>query len=104
MIANQLSVRSIPGGGKTSVCSRSNSAWICALARRTVAVDATILGRTRRAPTMRVARRSIAVSYKPGHRAERAADQVQLVLDDQIGRIEHLVVEQRLPQPGRAAP
>jgi hypothetical protein len=40
----KLSSRSGPGGGNTLAWERPNSALICASARRTVAVEAMILG------------------------------------------------------------
>ena len=40
----ELSSRSGPGGRNTRACERPNSADLCASARRTVAVEATILG------------------------------------------------------------
>jgi hypothetical protein len=49
--AKKLSFRSGPGGGNTSTDERPNSAWICRSARRTVAVEATIFGRTSTPPT-----------------------------------------------------
>ena len=63
--------RSIPGTSarrlrKTSSDrGRTNSAWIWSWARRTVAVEATILGRTWRLSISRTHRPSIAASYRP---------------------------------------
>ena len=78
--------RSGPGGGKTCVSGRPNSAWIWSCARRTVAVEATIFGRTARPSSSPQAERVDGRLVQPDHRAERAGDQVQLVLDDQVGR------------------
>src|SRR3954452_11346420 len=44
--AKNESRRSGPGGGNTAVEERANRAWIWSWAHRTVAVDATIFGRT----------------------------------------------------------
>lgn len=44
---------------------RAKSAWIWSWARRTVAVDATIFGRTGRPSSSRTHSASIAASYKP---------------------------------------
>ena len=60
-----MSRRSGPGGGKTSTPDRANSARICSSARRTVAVDATIFGRTVCPSTFASHSASIAVSYSP---------------------------------------
>ena len=48
--AKYESRRSGPGGGNTCVAGRAKSAWICSRAWRTVAVEATIFGFTRRPP------------------------------------------------------
>ena len=71
-----------------STVRRSNSARICFSARRTVAVEATIFGRIALPPTSRVHSSSSADLVEPDHRAQRAGDQVQLVLDDQVGRLQ----------------
>ena len=54
--------RSGPGGGKTCVSGRAKSAWIWSCARRTVAVEATIFGRTARPSISRTHSASMAVS------------------------------------------
>ena len=63
--AKNESRRSGPGGGKMSTFRRLNRARICFSARRTVAVEATILGRTRFSPTSRMHSSSRADSYRP---------------------------------------
>ena len=104
MRAKKLSVRSMPGGGKMLVRGRSNSAAIWSLARRTVAVEATIFGPDAlfadAARGELVDRRLV----EAGDRAERPGDQMQLVLDDEIGRIERPAVVERaaLPRLGGA--
>ena len=78
---------------------RLNRAWICVSARRTVAVEATILGRIvffcRPARDVPAAECVEGRLVEPDHGAQRAGDQVQLVLDDQVGRQER--GGQRLP-------
>ena len=60
--AKKASRRSGPGGGKTCVSGRAKSAWIWSWALRTVAVEATTLGRSVRPSTARVHSASMAAS------------------------------------------
>ena len=71
----------MPGGGNWRT-SRSNSAVVCASARRIVAVEAMTFGSPALCGAQQVDRRLV----QPGERAERPRDQMQLVLDDQLGR------------------
>ena len=67
---------------------RPKSAWIWSAARRTVAVEATIFGGApvgRRPPGAQAVDRRL---VETGHRAERARDEVQLVLDDEVRRVQ----------------
>jgi hypothetical protein len=64
-LAKKESDRSGAGGGKIAVRERSNSAWICVCARRTVAVEATSFGRILFPSTSRQQSVSSAVSYSP---------------------------------------
>ena len=83
--AKKLSSTSSPGGGKTRTCRR-NSCAPGRAARRIVAVEAITFGRTVDAvelPGREPVDRGL---VEADHRPERARDQVQLVLDDEVGR------------------
>ena len=84
--AKNESRRSGPGGGKICVSGRANSAWIWSCARRTVAVEATILGRTARPSISRTHSPSIAASYRPAIVPSGPEIRCKLVLDDEVGR------------------
>ena len=98
-------MRSEPGGGKICVCGGGRTARGSARsARRTVAVEATILGRTRSSPIRARAQAVDARLVEAGDRAERPGDQVQLVLDDEVGRHRACAVASGCPAAGSAAP
>ena len=81
-------------GGKI-VVSRPYRARTCSAAFRAVAVDATTRGRTGRPDASPPrAQRIDGDLEQPDRRPERAGDQVQLVLDDQVRR----------PEPGHGPP
>ena len=67
---------------------RLNSALICVSARRTVAVEATILGLTSLPSFSTTQSSSSADSYRPTIVPEGSGDQMQLILDDQIWRLQ----------------
>ena len=69
-----------------STVRRLNSARIWFSARRTVAVEATIFGPNLLAVDLAAAQLVEGRLVQPDHRAQRPGDQVQLVLDDQVGR------------------
>jgi hypothetical protein len=85
MAAKKLSPSSIPRGGKSAI-SRSNSARICSRARRAVAVEQTIFGCAQHTVDLAGREEVDRGLVEADHRAERAGDQVELVLDDELGR------------------
>ena len=82
-----MSATSSTGGGKTS-SSRPNRPRTCSRARFVVAVEATIFGPT--GVAVRPSRCKLVDRRleQPDRGAQRAGDQVQLVLDDQVRRPE----------------
>ena len=86
--AKNESRRSGPGGGKMSTSRRLNRARIWFSARRTVAVEAMILGRTLLPSIDPAAQLVQGRLVEPDHGPHGAGDQVQLVLDDQIRRLQ----------------
>ena len=81
--------------GRCWCCADRTSALICSLARRTVAVDATIFGRMRLLADHARGKLIDGGLVEPGDGAQRPGNEMQLVLDDQIGRIERPAVVER---------
>ena len=81
-----MSATSSTCGGKISTC-RPYRPRTCSWALRTVAVDATISGRTGLPSGGLPGRQGLDGDLEQAdRRAQRAGDQVQLVLDDQVRR------------------
>ncbi len=114
--AKNESRRSGPGGGKTCVSGRAKSAWIWSCARRTVAVEATILGRTvaRRPRAYAAAPRSPSRTARPwcpaaprsgaarpGSRSRAAADDPLATAARQSDGTDRRTLRNRRDQPGR---
>ena len=73
----------VPGGGNLwTLRAKTAQTWVSA--RRTVAVEATILGKTVPFPFPLLHSPSMATSYKPTQAAEGPVNQVELVLDYEV--------------------